>query len=623
MKSVCSACRVCFAAVFLFVLGVFLGGSSGRAIAETHDPHAAVNLPNIIVVMTDDMRADDVQYMPKLLRELSSKGTSFTNAFVASSWCCPSRATILRSQYPHNHQILTNDLPDGGFKKFYTLGLEQETLGVWMQRAGYRTALFGKYLNGYPVSAPDTYIPPGWDDWASPVSGEPYSEYKYTLNENGVLVEYGSARSDYGTDVYRGKTVAFIKSAMQQDQPFFAFVTPFAPHGPATPASRHQSLFPDTALPKPPSFNEKDVSDKPAYVSGLPRISAKTKTRMTGQNRQRLRSLQAVDDMLGRIVRTLKKGNALDNTFILFTSDNGFHMGEHRLSSGKSTPYMEDVRVPLIVRGPGVPAGKIQPALVSTIDLAPTLAELGAASVPAWVDGRSFVGLLQESASVPLNWRSALLLELGPMELGITPTPTPTLTDIPTATPTNTLTPTFEPTETPTVTMTPTCTTVPSVTQTDTATPTGTPTETIVPTGTPTETPTWTPTETLTETPTLEPTHTPTQVVFVPQSDALNSQPATLPQKQRGVWEPADSPSSASPQDNPPRFRAVLTDRYVLVEYNTHEFELYDLWNDPYQLNNLYATALPNLRAFMKSQLYALTHCAGETCHAAENVALP
>jgi arylsulfatase A-like enzyme len=371
--------------------------------------------PNIILILTDDQDAASIAFMPNVQSLLVAQGTTFRNSFVSDPSCCPSRASILRGQYVHNHQVLTNDPPTGGFTRFVALGNEQSTIATWLTAAGYHTGLFGKYLNGYPGAVP-THVPAGWDAWYSPLASPMVSgwDFGYKLNENGEIVTYGSQPVDYFTDVMREKVVAFIREATQHEAPFFIYLSTAAPHEPYTPAPRHQSALASVQLPRPPSFNEADVSDKPPWIRALSRLSTSQISSLGDVYRARLQSLLAIDEMLAEIVVTLEETGEVANTFIFFTSDNGFHLGEHRLRAGKSTPYEEDIRVHLIVRGPGVPRGRTLDHLIGNIDLAPTFAELGRAILPPFADGRSLVPLL--GSSPPAQLRRAVLVEFIPTE---------------------------------------------------------------------------------------------------------------------------------------------------------------------------------------------------------------
>jgi N-acetylglucosamine-6-sulfatase len=368
--------------------------------------------PDIIMILTDDqdVQLGEIDYMPNVQKLLAQQGTSFSNHLVPLSLSCPSRTTILRGQYPHNTGVLTNALPDGGFEKAYAEGLESATMATALHNAGYRTVLLGKYLNGYPDTTSSTYIPPGWDEWYSPSAGNPYAEYNYTLNQNGTPFVYGSTPADYLTDVIHAKAVDFIKRASTNPyQPMFVYFATYAPHSPYTPAPRHASLFPNVKAPRPPSFNEPDVSAKPDYISGRPLLGPVEIAAIDEDYRNRLRALQAVDEAVADIVATLSATGRLANTYIFFTSDNGYHMGEHRLLPGKYTPYETDLHVPLIVRGPGVPAGFVRDEITGNLDLAETFAEIAGIPPLPFSDGRSLKGLI--SSTSPSAWRQAFLLE--------------------------------------------------------------------------------------------------------------------------------------------------------------------------------------------------------------------
>lgn len=383
---------------------------------STGGPASTAKQPNIVFILTDDTVTTDIPYMPKTVKLIGDQGTTFSQFFISMPLCCPSRTSILRGQYAHNTQIWDNQPPGGGFEKFYGMNLGQSTMATWLQKAGYRTVLIGKYLNGYAAEASPTYIPPGWTEWYSS-PGDPhfndatYTEYNYTLNENGTLVRYHDRPEDYGTDVYARKAVDFIKRNAATGKPFFAYISTYAPHKPATPAPRHVGMFDNLPLPRPPSFNEADISDKSRFFSDNPLLTDQQISELTKLYHLRLESLQAVDDMVENIVTTLRDTGQLDNTYIFFTSDNGFHLGEHRLLEGKKTAFEEDIRVPLLVRGPGIPTGKVINQLTGNVDLAPTFAELAGAQTPKFVDGRSLVPLLK--GRFVFWWRNAFLLEFG------------------------------------------------------------------------------------------------------------------------------------------------------------------------------------------------------------------
>jgi len=375
--------------------------------------HPTAQPPNLLFILADDLDVAAIAFMPKLQALLVQQGTSFANFIVNVSLCCPSRATTLRGQYSQNTSIFGNAPPDGGYRVFHDNGDEASTIAVWLHDAGYRTMLAGKYLNGYPDGVDKTFIPPGWTEWYSAVKGNAYGEFNYTLNENGTLVDYGKKPEDYGTDVYARKTIDFIERSAQEGKPFFAYVAPYAPHSPSTPAPRHANLFPDVQAPRTPDFNEADVSDKPAYIRNRPRLTDKQIKAIDDEYRKRLQSLQAVDEMIGNLVDTLKATGQLDNTYIFFSSDNGFHLGNHRLATGKVAPYEVDIRVPLVVRGPGVPAGVTLDHLAGNVDYAPTWADLAGIKPPDFVDGRSLVPLLKSNPPALDQWRTGYLIQHG------------------------------------------------------------------------------------------------------------------------------------------------------------------------------------------------------------------
>jgi arylsulfatase A-like enzyme len=360
--------------------------------------------------MTDDEDVAIHEFMPKTKALLEDQGTTFESFFVTYPFCCPARATILRGQYAHNTHIVGNELPWGGFEKFRQLGLESSTMATWLQAAGYHTAMMGKYLNRYQPERDG--VPPGWDEWY--VGGNAYVSYNYVLNENGRTVAYGDQPKDYLNNVLTEKAVQTIRAASASGQPFFLYVLPYTPHSPSVAAPRHQGMFADAKLPRTPAFNEADVSDKPAFIRGIPPLDAKQIGRFEDEYRRRLDSLQAVDDMVESIVNALKAAQVLDHTYVMYSSDNGFHLGEHRLPAGKDFPYEEDIRVPAVVRGPGVPAGQRIKATVLDNDFAPTLAEIAGIAPPDFVDGRSFLPLLKAPQQA---WRQSFLIERRQLEV--------------------------------------------------------------------------------------------------------------------------------------------------------------------------------------------------------------
>jgi len=368
--------------------------------------------PNILFILTDDMRASDLHYMPNTRNLLEKHGEKFTNAWVTRSLCCPSRATILRGQYVHNHKVWTNVSPSGGFWRFYDRGLENSTIATWLDDAGYDTVLIGKYLNPYGLDrdgnyAPSTYVPPGWDRWYVWEGIYRGTQLKYDINENGRIVTYYRSET-HDTDLYAQTAEHFIRQTAG-GRPLFMHLSPNAPHDPAYFAPRHANEFSNTPLPKPPSFNENAISDKPTWVRNRPLLTSTDVQHLTKLYGDRLRALKSVDEMVGRLVDALKDTGELSNTYIFFTSDNGIYLGEHRLTH-KGAAYNASPHVPLLVRGPGVPQGVTRSEIVLNNDLAPTFADLGGAKVPSFVDGRSLEPLLTTSSPAP-SWRTSFLVE--------------------------------------------------------------------------------------------------------------------------------------------------------------------------------------------------------------------
>lgn len=381
-------------------VGVTLGVLSTSLFAhQASAPALAEQRPNIIVIVSDDQRWDSLWAMPILTSTLGDKGVTFANAFVPNAVCCPSRASILTGTYSHTNGVWTNQNgPYGGFTSFD----DSSTLATWLQASGYRTALMGKYLNGYQQPGRETlYVPPGWDRWWSFVGGKYYG---YTVNDDGALRTYGTEESDYVMDAMTDEAEAFIRGS---EDPFFLFFTPKAPHLPATPAARHADAFPDLEAFRPPSWNEAGVKDKPKWVQRLAKLSTAEIAATDAKRLDMYRSLLALDESVGRIVQTLEETGELQNTMIMFISDNGYSWGEHRWVK-KSNPYEEVIRVPLLIRYDAMTSGGWdEERFALNIDLAPTIAEVAGVEAPA-MDGKSLVPILQ--GQVP-DWRRDFLIE--------------------------------------------------------------------------------------------------------------------------------------------------------------------------------------------------------------------
>src|SRR5215211_7656647 len=400
---------MCLALFLLFTVGYSGSEASASGTSQEEKTESPADQPNIIFVLTDDLNYASIEQMPEISSLMSEEGLTFEQAFVSHPVCCPSRATILTGLYSHNHNVISNHYPSEGFQKFVDEGHEENSIAVGLQQPGYQTAFFGKYLSQYPACDP-THSPPGWDEWYGKLNGQRL--YDYDVNENGEVVSYGSETEDFFTDVLSGQATDFVRRAAPEDQPFFTYVAPTAPHGPATPAERHKGAFAGEEAPRPPSFDEDDVSDKPSPITNAGRITEEEASNIDDYYRQRLKSMLAVDEMVGALLEELEAAGELDNTYIFFTSDNGWFQGEHRIQSTKNRPYEESARVPLFVRGPGIPAGTNTDKLALNTDLAPTFAELAGASFAA--DGRSLAPLLR--GEEPASWRSSVLLEKLPQK---------------------------------------------------------------------------------------------------------------------------------------------------------------------------------------------------------------
>jgi N-acetylglucosamine-6-sulfatase len=443
---------------------------------------AAAGRPNVLVVETDDQTLESMKVMQNVNSMIGAQGVTFANNILNFSLCCPSRSTFLTGQYVHNHKVWSNQAPNGGFEKFESLH-GNNNLGVWLHRAGYFTAMIGKYLNQYKNQPA---IPPGWSEWHATA---PYDQrvYNYPINNNGTLTQFGQDPSDFKDDVLTRKAVEFVNRRAIQPSPFFLWLTYTAPHvgGPpnpnppqdcqdaAKPAPRDADAFNNVPLPKPPNFNEADVSDKPKAIRQMPRLTQTQISNIQRKYRCELESLLAVDTGVKKVMNALKNKGALDNTLIIYTSDNGYFHGEHRIPGDKQRVYEESIHAPLLMRGPGIPKGVTINPLVTNADLAPTIVDAANTHAGLTMDGRSLLPVV----SHPLTDKNRELL----------------------------------------------------------------------------------------------------------------------------VEEPT--------------YKAIRTQRYVYVEYNDGEREMYDLKNDPYELQSLHNDlSYASVRQTLKSRLHSLENCAGASC---------
>jgi N-acetylglucosamine-6-sulfatase len=397
-------------------------GGVALAMGATSTTRAArPSRPNIVFVLTDDLSMNLLQFMPRV-QAIQRRGLTFQDYFVSDSLCCPSRSSIFTGNFPHDTQVFGNQGRRGGYHVFYGRGEELRTFATALQDAGYRTALMGKYLNGYldgpeaPVGLPPTYVPPGWSEWD--VGGQAaYPEFDYALNENGQLFSYGHQPEDYLTDVLARKGVEFIDSSAAAHRPFFLELATYAPHSPYAPAPGDADDFPGLTAPRPPSF-DRIPAHAALWLQAHRRLTATQREEIDQAFRRRAQAVQAVDRMLGAIEQALAEHGLAGNTYLVFSSDNGLHTGEYRLMPGKMTAFDTDIRVPLVVVGPGVPAGITNDTMVENIDLAKTFAGIGGTTLRG--DGHSLLPLLRGDQQA--DWRNAILVEHhGPDLAGVDP----------------------------------------------------------------------------------------------------------------------------------------------------------------------------------------------------------
>jgi N-acetylglucosamine-6-sulfatase len=366
-------------------------------IASAAPSTATAARPNVVVLMTDDQDVASMRVMDDTRRLIGRRGVKFVNSYVTTPLCCPSRATFHTGRYTHNHRVVANEGSRGGSGGFSRLVRPGQTLAVRLRRAGYRTGYVGKYFNQAGADG-GFNVPRGWSRWVEAIN---HRMYNFVLNANGRPQVYGTSRRDYQTDVLARKALRFLSSSARRRKPFFLMLGMVAPHGdPDRPgakqnplaAPRHRTRFDHTPLRRPPSFNERDVSDKPRFIRRPP-LRRGEKREIRARYRSRLESLLAADDAVEHIVHRLRRTGERHETVLIFTSDNGFLLGEHR-KHGKALAYEEAAAVPLLIRGPGIPRGKRRTQIVGNVDLAPTILDLAGRSW-ARMDGRSLLPLVR------------------------------------------------------------------------------------------------------------------------------------------------------------------------------------------------------------------------------------
>jgi arylsulfatase A-like enzyme len=431
------------AAIALVLFGsVFVAAraATGAEPSPLAESAAAQDRPNVVVIMTDDMRQDDLRWMPNTRRLIARAGAEFTNSFAPYPLCCPARASFLTGQYTQNNGVWSNKPPFA----FASLD-DTRTLPVWLENADYNTLFLGKYLNGYggqPLadgSSSVEYVPPGWSDWRAsanamppgPENGGTYRYFDMTLNVNGQLE---GNQGTYSTRLLGDQSVDLIQTYAPSEQPFFLWANYVAPHdgGPReaddparirlndgtitnirTPAvqDRYKGRF-DAEITKAPGLPaEADVSDKPSFIRSLPPINPAERQAMREAARQRAESLGIVDEEVAHTIDALRQAGELGNTVVMFTSDNGYFQGEHRMRQGKTLPYEPSLRTPLLIRGPGIPAGVTRSAPFLTIDFAPTILDVANAQPPTSIDGESLLAAAKNGGT---GWDRPVLTLTGP-----------------------------------------------------------------------------------------------------------------------------------------------------------------------------------------------------------------
>jgi arylsulfatase A-like enzyme len=377
--------------------------------------------PNIIFIFTDDQPYHTTQYMPTVRDVLMKFGINFEKGFSTTPLCCPSRASILTGEYVHNHQVYTNTWPEGGAKKFN----DTSSYAVWLKDAGYRTAYLGKYLNDYDSLEPYGYVAKGWEEWdvflgknlhTDDDTGNAQFYSDFSVSENGNVVEYNGAKAIFGADLITRKAVDYISD--KRDEPFMLTMAYYNPHSPYFWAERDDPQFrANAALQaepyRPPNFMEKDVSDKPQYLQDLNPISVE---KIDISYKQILRSLLSVDDGVASVLNALDKTGLSEKTIIVYITDNGLTVGDHRFGLTKNCAYEACARIPFIVYAPSMFPARTDDHIVGNIDLAPTFAELAGVTPPDNVNGMSLVPLLKD---VNADWRDSILLEHWPTEDGV------------------------------------------------------------------------------------------------------------------------------------------------------------------------------------------------------------
>ncbi|MSX01769.1 MAG: sulfatase-like hydrolase/transferase [Actinobacteria bacterium] len=440
--------------------------------------------PNVLVIMADDMRYDDMKWMPQTKKLLGNQGTTFSKHFVTYPLCCPARTTFLTGQLAHNHGVTSVFSPDN----FIGWSTKDNNMGAWLQRAGWQTGVSGKYLNGYGELS-QTEVPKGWNDWRGSIDESTIDAFNTTINVNGKVTRHGDPDwsnrvlqfskivgegkiteyagtptslvstisslfwsrprpwtfgstdpKNYTTKIEADGSRAFIAKATKSKKRWFSWYTPPSQHREdvAEQANLARSIGINPRVPEPylsrvknlpldrsaPSFAEVNMSDKrealqsPAVPNILsPECKGGCITKLTDYTRGRAGASMALDDQVAKTVAQLKKSGQLEKTLIIFTSDNGWLLGEHNIPGDKYMPYEESIHVPLLMRGPGIPKGKVNDALVANVDLSPTIVDATGATAGRQTDGMSLLKLIKNPSlartAVPLEATRKLFVKPG------------------------------------------------------------------------------------------------------------------------------------------------------------------------------------------------------------------
>jgi arylsulfatase A-like enzyme len=382
-----------------FALLAVVGGS-----LAAREASGATAQKNVVFILTDDMPTSELAAMPNVQSLIAAQGTTFNEAYVSFPLCCPSRATMMSGLYMHNHGVRGNVPPNGGWPKFRPH--ESNDLPVWLHGDGYYNVHIGKYLNFYPAQDNTLPVPPGWDEWYGKVSEDAlYFDYQL-IEKTGPgatphITFYGDQPTDYQTDIFSDRATDFVNDVNRAtQQPFWLNLWFNSPHGPFDPAPRDLYRLAAAPLPRLPAFNEKDMRDKPKWLrkQTRQRLTRKRIKLIDNERRRQEEQLISVDDAVGKLVQALKDKGILDNTYIIFSSDNGFFRGEHRIASGKYLPYDPSSRVPLLIRGPGIPHGTVSDELVWNGDITQTIEQIATGSENPATDGRSLLPFAKDPA---------------------------------------------------------------------------------------------------------------------------------------------------------------------------------------------------------------------------------